>query len=123
MTKPFKRIILIYKDFFPGFYKSLSKSIQKKIDCILELISERNSISQNIIESIEHSDGLRAINVKAGNKIFLVFCFFEFDNVIILLNGFQKIMSGMRKDELKLASKIRKEYYFEKRKDYTTNVV
>ncbi|MBP6872595.1 MAG: type II toxin-antitoxin system RelE/ParE family toxin [Bacteroidales bacterium] len=45
-----------------------------------------------------------------------VFCFFDEGRLVILLNGFQKKSQKTPKEEIKLALRLREDYYLEKRK-------
>ena len=63
---------------------------------------------------MEGSNGLYEIRVEIGSDIFRVFSFFDKDKLIILVNGFQKKSQKTPKNELQLAEKLKKEYFYEK---------
>lgn len=63
---------------------------------------------------MENTDGLYEIRVEVGSNIFRVFCFFDEGNLVILLNGFQKKSQKTPKNEIELAEKLKKEYFYEK---------
>ena len=63
---------------------------------------------------MEGSNGLYEIRVEIGGDIFRVFSFFDKDKLIILVNGFQKKSQKTPKNELQLAEKLKKEYFYEK---------
>ena len=63
------------------------------------------------LKHITNSNGLWEIGVSAGNGIFRIFCFFDEDNLIILLSGFQKKSQKTPQTEIKRAEKLIKEYY------------
>ena len=61
-------------------------------------------------------DGLYEVRVKLASDIFRIFCFFDHEKLIVLANGFQKKTQKTPKKEIKLAEKIKKEYFNEKHK-------
>ena len=61
------------------------------------------------------TDGLWEIRVKGGNGIYRVFCFFDEENLILLLNGFQKKTQKTPLKEIKKAEILKKKYYENKR--------
>jgi phage-related protein len=94
------RKILFYKSFFQDFYIGQSLKVQQKIDYVLKHISG--------------TKGLYEIRVDYGGNIFRIFCFFDRENVLILLHGFQKKTYKIPLKELKRAERLREEYYEEK---------
>ena len=68
------------------------------------------------MKHIEGTDGLYEIRVEYGSDIFRIFCFFEKGDNVILLNSFKKKSQKNPRRELKLAEKLKKEYFlFEKK--------
>ena len=62
------------------------------------------------------TDGIWEIRVEVGNNIFRAFSFFDEGELIVIANAFQKKSQKTPKNELKLAKKIKKEYFNEKGK-------
>jgi len=58
------------------------------------------------------------VRIQLASNIWSIFCFFDGDNLVILLNGFQKKTQKTPKKEIDKALKIMKEYYKEKSKNY-----
>lgn len=58
--------------------------------------------------------GIYEIRVEVGSDIYRVFSFFNKDQLVILVNGFQKKSQKTPKKEIELAEKLRKEYFNEK---------
>jgi len=58
-------------------------------------------------------DGIYEVRIKLGSDIYRVMGFFDKGNLVILLNGFQKKTQKTPKNEIKLAKRLRKEYYEE----------
>ncbi|MDP3398164.1 MAG: type II toxin-antitoxin system RelE/ParE family toxin [Bacteroidales bacterium] len=63
---------------------------------------------------MESIDCLYEIRVKQGGNILRIFCFFDYDKLIILANGFQKKTQKTPKKEIIKALKIMEEYNNEK---------
>jgi phage-related protein len=58
--------------------------------------------------------GIYEIRVEIGGNTYRVFSFFDKDQLVILVNGFQKKSQTTPKKEIELAEKLRKEYFNEK---------
>jgi len=65
---------------------------------------------------MEGSSGIYEIRVEVGSNIYRVFSFFDKGQLVILLNGFQKKSQKTSKNEIELAEKLKKEYFYEKDK-------
>ena len=51
-----------------------------------------------------------------GSNIWRVFCFFDGERLVILLNGFQKKTQKTPRNEIEKALKLMKEYYESKKR-------
>lgn len=60
--------------------------------------------------------GLYEARIKLGSDIWRVFCFFDKGKLVILLNGFTKMMQKTPKKEIDKAVRLMKEYYEDKNK-------
>lgn len=109
--KEFNREIGIYKKYFTDFYKKQPISVRKKIDWTILLIKTLRIIPEKFLKHITNTDGLWEIRVSAENGIYRIFCFFDEENLVILLSGFQKKTQKTPKNEIKRAEKLKKEYY------------
>ncbi|WP_229216018.1 type II toxin-antitoxin system RelE/ParE family toxin [Dyadobacter frigoris] len=47
-------------------------------------------IPESYQKHIQNSDGLYKIRIKQGSDIFRIFCFFDNEKIVVLMNGFQK---------------------------------
>jgi phage-related protein len=110
LTK-YVREVSIYKEHFTDFYKKQSEIVRKKIDWTILLIRTMKIVPEKYLKHLTNTNGLWEIRVSAGNGIFRVFCFFDEGNLIILLSGFQKKSQKTPRTEIKLAEKLKKEYY------------
>lgn len=109
------RTILIFKLYFTSFYEDLPEEVQKKIDWTIGLVRDLPRIPEKFFKHIEGTSGLYEIRVHVGSNIFRIFCFFDEGKIVVLGNGFQKKTQKTPKDEIKLALKIRREYFDEKK--------
>jgi phage-related protein len=109
-----KRDVIIYKNHFPEFYRKQDVKIRAKIDYVLKIIRELDQIPSQYFKHLTGTDGLYEARIKLGNNIFRVFCFFDNGNLVVLLNGFKKKTQKTPKNEIKLAERLKKEYYEEK---------
>ena len=107
----FKRNINIYKEHFWKFYKKQNPLVQKKIDWTISLIQVLKIVPEKYLKHLTNTNGIWEIRVKAGNGIFRIFCFFDNDNLVFLLSGFQKKTQKNPKTEIERAEKLKKEYY------------
>jgi phage-related protein len=60
--------------------------------------------------------GLFEIRVEVGSDIYRVFSFWDKENLIILVNGFQKKTQKTPQSEIERAEKLKKQYFDEKAK-------
>ncbi len=60
---------------------------------------------------ITGSDGIFEVRVEVGSDIFRVFSFFDKGKIVVLVNGFQKKTQKTPKSEIKMAEKLKKEYF------------
>ena len=60
------------------------------------------------------TNGLYEARIKLCSNIWRVFCFFDNNNLVILLNGFQKKTQKTPKNEILLALSLMAKYYQEK---------
>ena len=104
----------LYKDYFKVFFNNQSDKVKCKIIWVLRLIETIERIPEDYIKHIKDTDGLYEIRVQSGNNIFRIFCFFDEDKIVVLMNGFQKKTQKTPVNEINIALKIKKEYENEK---------
>ena len=66
------------------------------------------------MKSIVNVDGLYESRIQLSSNIWRVFCFFDEDKLVILLNGFQKKTQKTPKNEIDKAIHLMNEYYRDK---------
>jgi phage-related protein len=116
VTDPRKfRNIRIYKDYFKSFFIRQRQKVKDKIIWTFKLIEEVQHVPEVYLKHIEGSEGLFEIRVQQSSDIFRIFCFFDQDSLVIVLNGFQKKSQKTPKKEIERALKIMEEYFNEKK--------
>ena len=112
------RQVIAYKNYFEDFILSQSNKVQDKIYKIIEAIEFLERIPSNYLKFIVGTNGLYEARIQLASNIWRIFCFFDGDNLVVLLNGFQKKTQKTPKDEIEKALKLMKEYYKEKTEEY-----
>ncbi len=110
------REVVAYKDYFETFLLKQPTKVQDKIFKVIEAIETLERVPANYLKFITGSQGLYEARIQLGNNIWRVFCFFDEDKLVILLNGFQKKTQKTPSKEIKKAEKLMQEYYNEKEK-------
>ena len=106
-----QRALFFYEDCFWELFEILHQESQEKFNRILRLISTTENISTSIFKHVTDSRGLFEIRISTLTSRFRVFCFFDRNNRLIIINGFLKKSSNTSKKELQKAMRIRKEYF------------
>lgn len=109
------REVIGYKDHFEKFLKGLDTKVQNKVFKIIEAIETLERIPSNYLKSIQGVQGLYEARIKLGSNIWRVFCFFDGDRLVILLNGFQKKSQKTPKSEIEKAVRLMAEFYNDKK--------
>ncbi len=105
------REIVAYRHHFEEFLKSQPKKVQDKIFKIIEAIETLERIPQHYLKHVEGTNGLYEARIQLASNIWRVFCFFDEDRLVILLNGFQKKTQKTPQREIHKAVVLMKEYY------------
>lgn len=114
MGEPFKRNIFYFENYYLDFFEKQNLNVQKKFNWTLLLISTTERVPENYFKYIKGSNGLFEIRVEVASNIYRVFCFFDEENLIIIINGFQKKSNKTPKAEIKKAEIIKTRYFNEK---------
>jgi phage-related protein len=67
-------------------------------------------VPEKYLKHIEETD-LYEIRVSFGNNIFRIFCFFDKERLVIILNGFQKKTQKTPRNEIDKALRLKHDYY------------
>jgi phage-related protein len=108
------RTAFYYKNYFFDFYNLQRPRVRNKILKTIKLIEDLRIVPDKFLKHITGTIGLYEIRVKVGSDIFRIFCFFDSDNLIILINGFQKKTQKTPDSEIKKALQLKSEYENEK---------
>jgi phage-related protein len=114
MSERFIRNIFYYKNYYLDFFEKLKPEVKKKFNWTLLLISTIERVPEKYFKHMTGTIGIYEIRVEIGGNIYRVFSFFDKDQLVILVNGFQKKSQKTPKKEIELAEKLRKEYFNEK---------
>ncbi len=112
-----QRNLSTYGSYFLNFYLGLNKKDQDKIDYVFELVKSQEIIPKRFFQYMEGTEGLFEIRVEFESNIYRILCFFDEGNLIVLINSFQKKSQKTPKKELELASKLKKQYFIDKKID------
>lgn len=104
-----ERKVLVYKRYFIEFLSTLKDNEAKKIAYVIDMLKIRQRVSSKYVKLIR--DGLFELRAECDGNIFRVFFIFDEENIILLLNGFQKKTEKTPKQEIEKALKLKKEYY------------
>ena len=105
------RRIVFYGTYFVDFYVKQPVKVQNKIEYVLELIKQVKRVPKKFLKHIEGTHGLYEIRIEFESNIYRIFCFFDKERLVILLNGFQKKSQKTPSKEIKKAEKLMIEYF------------
>lgn len=114
MEEKFIRNIFYYKNYYLDFFTTLKPEVQRKFNWTLKLIATINRIPIKFFKHLKSTTGIYEIRVEVGSDIYRVFSFFDKGQLVVLVNGFQKKSQKTPKNEIKLAEKLKKQYFDEK---------
>lgn len=104
-----ERKILVYKDYFLSFYRSLDAGAQRKMDYVLDVLKVQERVRERLVEYIR--EGVYEIRASHAGNIYRAFFIFDEGNIVLLLNGFQKKSQKTPSKEIKRAIELKYEYY------------
>jgi phage-related protein len=116
MSQKFIRKIIYYKNYYRDFFNSLNSDVKRKFNWTLQLIATIDRIPEKYLKHITDSSGIYEIRVEVGSDTYRVFCFFDKGYLVILINGFKKKTEKTDKSEIRIAEKLKKQYFDEKNK-------
>lgn len=110
-----ERQIIFHEHYFQELYLSVNDSVKEKIGYVFRLIKTVEKVSEKFLKHIEGTDGLFEIRIEVGSNIYRIFCCFDKDNVVVLLNAFQKKTQKTPRREIELAEQLKAEYFAAKK--------
>lgn len=111
------REVIAYKNYFEDFLLGQPKKVQDKIYKIIEAIETLERVPSNYLKHLTGTEGLYEARIQLASNIWRVFCFFDGNKLVVLINGFQKKTQKTPKSEIEKALKIMAEYYEQKSKE------
>jgi phage-related protein len=111
------REVIAFKDYFEKFLTDQPEKVQDKIFKIIEAIETLERVPSNYLKFLVGTNGLYEARIQLGSNIWWVFCFFDNDRLVILLNGFQKKTQKKPKNEIEKALNLMAEYFDSKAKE------
>jgi phage-related protein len=105
------RKVKIYGQDFWLFFNKQNAKVQDRILWVIRLVQEMERVPEKYLKHMEGCDGVYEIRVSSGSNIFRIFCFFDRDQLVILLNGFQKKTQKTPASEIAKAKKLKSQYY------------
>ncbi|MGE8422913.1 MAG: type II toxin-antitoxin system RelE/ParE family toxin [Sphingobacterium siyangense] len=108
------REVIAFKNYFEDFLLDQPKKVQDKIFKIIEAIETLERVPSNYLKHLTGTDGLYEARIQLGSNIWRVFCFFDGDKLVVLINGFQKKTQKTPKNQIEKALSIMAEYYEQK---------
>jgi len=109
------REVIAYKHYFESFLSTQPQKVQDKIFKIIEAIETLERVPSNYLKSLVGTNGLYEARIQLGSNIWRVFCFFDNEKLVVLLNGFQKKTQKTPKNEIDKALKLMIEYFEDKK--------
>ena len=106
--------LVFYKDYYDVFIKNQRSRVQAKIFWTIILIENVEKVPSKYLKYIIGSNGVFEIRILTRNDIFRIFCFFNKQNELVLINGFQKKTQKTPQNEIDKALKIKHDYENEK---------
>lgn len=105
------RRVIAYEDRFEKFLISQPEKVQDKIFKIIEAIETLQRIPSTYLKHLKDTDGLYEARIQLGSNIWRVFCFFDDDKLVVLLNAFVKKTQLTPKNEIKKALLLKQQYH------------
>ncbi len=106
-----QRKIIFYKNHFIDFYKNQPEKVQEKIVYVLMILKTVQYVPKKFLTHISGEEGLYEVRVEYESNIYRIFCCFDQGNLILLFNGFHKKSQKTPRNEIKLARKLKNEYF------------
>lgn len=87
--------------------------MQGKIDYVLDLVKFEKKIPTRFFKYLHNTDSICEIKVITTFKSIIILCFFDKEELVILINCFLKKSQKTPRNEIVLAERLKKEYLIE----------
>ena len=108
------RKVIAFKHYFEEFLVRQPARVQNKIFKIMEAIETLERVPEAYLKAVKGTRGLYEARISIGTDTWRVFCFFDRDKLVILLNGFTKKSQKTPVREIRKAVRLMNDYYNEK---------
>ncbi len=98
-----ERQIIFYGQYFQDFFIKQTLKCREKIGYVFRIIKTVDKVPEKFLKHLEGTDVLYEVRVEVSNNTYRIFCFFDKENLVVLLNAFQKKISKTPKQEIKIA--------------------
>jgi len=109
------RTIGFYKNYFLDFYRGQDEKVQKKIEYVLDLVRHEPRVPITFFKYLENTEGIYEVRVRTTFKEIRILCFFNDGDIVILGNTFVKKTQKTPNSQIKLAEKLKTEYFKNKK--------
>lgn len=110
-----ERKIAIYGNYYFDFYEEQPGKVKDKIDYVLDLIKYEERVPKKFLKFLTGTDGLYEIRISTVFSSIRIFCFFDEGQLVVLTNCFLKKTQKTPKKHLRLAIKLKNEYFSNKK--------
>lgn len=100
----------MHKSYFVEFYKVQEEKVQEKIEYVLDMLRFEKRVPKKFFKALENTNGIYEVRVVTTFKSIRILCFFDDENLVVLMNCFVKKSQKTPRKEIKLAEKLKKEY-------------
>jgi len=103
------RKVVTYKDYFRNSSK-VKTLLCKKDSLDFRLIEDIDQVPETYLKHLTGTDGLYEVRAGLSSNVYRIFCFFSGEQLVVLMNAFQKKTRKTPKSEITKALKIKEEY-------------
>ncbi len=93
------------------YYLQLSPKAQEKVEFVLKLITTVEKVPEKFLKHLSGTDGLFEIRLEYQGNCFRIFCCFDEDRLVILLNAFTKKTDKIPRREIDQAERLKRKYF------------
>lgn len=108
------RNLKFFKRYFHEFYDKQDHNTRAKILYVINLVLDLKIVPKTFFKRISGSQGIYEVRVKYGQNSFRIFSFIDDQNNLVLLNCCIKKSKKIPLKEIRLAERLKREYYEEK---------
>lgn len=106
--------VVFYNFHFEEFISKSNDFVKKKIFWVLDLVSDLQRIPETYFKQVNPTYKIYEIRVRVSGNSIRIFCFFDKNQRLIVLNCFQKKTQKTPEKEIEKAIKLKKQYESEK---------